>query len=325
MNYGKLALKKIERLKLKKTSSVPSAETEETDFSLDPIESGEYYRKGFVFTTTAAGTVEIRLNYELTGGVAVIELDGMTVRVTSPSDGGAAHAVCRNVAKGEHSLYITITGHPFTLGAMTVTVIGCMGADDGFAQTFAQGDDFIVVAANVLTYYTVEDGSARALASFGGVLGARVIDAADRKMAAVVTAYGTYILDFTDDPAKPESTFVWEGLASLGGVLDKTAGGTSGGISGDMSGGTLGGISGGGRALTLFSGGRTVGCFTAGADGAVHYFGELSVPIDNPFAAATQEGVLLGGESGGYVLAARLLPHAFAAASLGVAVKSNEE
>ena len=191
MDYGRLALKKIEELQAL-VGGMRDAKREENN-SVSVWSNGIRQSNGFSFEirfkAASLGKVVATLTCTFSRAVKMqFLLDGVSVyNVTTTSGSLTYSATCNGVEPGVHVLTVAITGTSFNLTNMRLTATGklVISDDDVFAEGFPGGSLYFVKNLGKLDVYNYAGSTSLEFVSLDGISDARAIECGNSYLAFV--------------------------------------------------------------------------------------------------------------------------------------------
>jgi len=193
MDYGKLALKKIEELYGALYDFKVGDSVQERKISLSsPNVSGQTdYRRQLRFKTGVEGSVSILLLFTVSRSVTLkIFLDGELVKTqTYTSSTRQTEIVCGGVPAGVHVVDVQVTGSSFTASNFNLSVTGKVISSDGdvFVEGFTSNNGYICLCLGRLEIFSFSTSSKTStiVRTLYGIEKARVFESGGEHLACV--------------------------------------------------------------------------------------------------------------------------------------------
>lgn len=209
MDYGKLALKKVEELYDEVYGLRKGFAQQEGSVSTSTTGNGKsVYEEELVFFATAGSvTVSVFINPSA-NCVAEVLLDNESLgKFTFYTGGNVKDVVCEDVSAGHHTMLVKVSGEEvFNLNGLKLTVTGSVTAtySEYYIEGFYGCDDFIKVGLNRLELYTCTDVNIARRSKFFGIKTARTAYGNGKFVVAVTENGKACLLDFTNSYVSPE-------------------------------------------------------------------------------------------------------------------------
>ena len=222
MNYGKLALKRLDEL----AESVYGAE-ESPSYTADKRLYLQVARKSAVsefsrqirFKTASVGSVTVGVNMTVTKSVKLqIFLDGERVKQMSYSTyNTTAECICAGVPAGNHVAEVCVTGSSFNLNSFGMYVSGgvLIADDDVFVEGFPGDMGYLVLNLGRLEVYSLTATVSTLVATYYGVKDARAVGDA----IALVTETGEACIMTAALSSSPGFKQITSGADSVGAAI----------------------------------------------------------------------------------------------------------
>ncbi|MBP5308388.1 MAG: hypothetical protein J6Z34_04550 [Clostridia bacterium] len=195
MDYGKLALKRIEELysEIGEISRGASSSSVSVGVKEDNAAAAQSFERSLGFSAVSEGEIKLTVRANVSDDVsAVIGLDGETlISGNYPAGAISVDITCNAVPSGAHRAEITLTGESFSVSGFTLRVSGRIsGGTDVFAEAFTDGSGYIVLSSGSLELYSYSGGETSRRGVINGIKYARALVIENKKYVAAVTSTG---------------------------------------------------------------------------------------------------------------------------------------
>ncbi|MBO7377556.1 MAG: hypothetical protein J6U35_01625, partial [Clostridia bacterium] len=230
MDYGKLALKKIEELKDVigdvNLSSLPRGGT--VGLTAEDFIGVTRLSKSLDFYTNADGDLTLSMSGHLSGSAVIIFLlDGVKIFSRSASTGWVSDKITITRAdKGEHSFKLLAAGgSEFDVTDIKMSAEGRIPASDGnyFLEAFPDGTGYIFRRFGTLEIFAQSGVSYVLIRSIGGVLYARTAGDDEKYIAAVTEKGVACLIDLASGYSSPGFYQICRGARAIA-ATEKEAG-----------------------------------------------------------------------------------------------------
>lgn len=195
MDYGKLALKRIEEL----YSAVSEMRTEKTASDsaqgiseVKSVAETEFSRT-LRFNVAEESEITLSLKARVDKAVSVaVSLDGQILLSNSyPAGALYVEVTCSSVSSGRREATVVIAGDDFTVYDFSLKATGKLSfGSSAFIEAFSDGSGYISLCDGVLELYGYSDGCTSLSGTLSGIKYARAFTAVNKKYIAAVTETG---------------------------------------------------------------------------------------------------------------------------------------
>ena len=220
MDYGKLALKRIEELCMAVNEIKSRQDVGNGSVGISDATAADGYQRVLRFRTSAAGNVTLRFAATVSGTVAAtIILDGEVIRTeTAVNRPINITAGANGVESGVHVAKIALSGSGASVSGVGFTAEGniTIDTDDEFIEGFSGSDAFIMRSFDTLEVYSVTGGQPAHDVTLEGIRYARCLSAGGEKYVAGITERGLAFVCGVSGGATSSFTPLCAGAGAIG-------------------------------------------------------------------------------------------------------------